>query len=159
MSPNRRSQHVALQQGLDRTPRRPRQPAMADTGADTGADAGADESPTIALLHVAAAEMAGDEESDPTTPTPRLSQRQPQPQLPPYKGKTPRSTQYARSITKHTDFPQSSPSYQAITARGVIIAREGTIKVGRILCERKQYWRLRLRRGGPAQPKNKFHQI
>lgn len=76
MPPNRRSQHVALQQGLDRTPRPPRQPAMADTGADTGADAGADESPTTALLRVAAAEMAGDEESDPTTPTPRVSQRQ-----------------------------------------------------------------------------------
>lgn len=72
MPPNRRSQHVALQQGLDRTPRPPRQPAMADTGADTGAD----ESPTTALLRVAAAEMAGDEESDPTTPTPRVSQRQ-----------------------------------------------------------------------------------
>ena len=71
MPPNRRSQHVALQQGLDRTPRPPRQPAMADAGAD----AGADESPTTALLRVAAPEMAGDEESDPTTPTPRVSQR------------------------------------------------------------------------------------
>ena len=54
MPPNRRSQHVALQQGLDRTPRpprqsAPRQPAMADTGADTGADAGTDESPTTVL--------------------------------------------------------------------------------------------------------------
>lgn len=54
MPPNRRSQHVALQQGLDRTPRPPRQPAMADTGADTGADAGAVESPTTALLRAAA---------------------------------------------------------------------------------------------------------
>ena len=84
MPPNRRSQHVALHQGLDRTPRPPRQPAPRQPAmADTGADAGADESPTIALLHVAAAKMAGDEKSDPTTPTPRVSQRQRQPQLPP----------------------------------------------------------------------------
>ena len=66
MPPNRRSQHVALQQGLDRTPRPPRQPAPRQPAprqpaprqpaiADTGADAGADESPTIALVHVAAA--------------------------------------------------------------------------------------------------------
>lgn len=80
MPPNRRSQHwLSLQQGADRTPGpprqpAPRQPATADTGAD--ADAGADESPNTALLRVAAAEMAGDEESDLTTPTPRVSQRQ-----------------------------------------------------------------------------------
>ncbi len=73
----------------------PRQPAMANTGAD----ADADESPTTALLRVAAAEMAGDEESDPT-PTPRVSQRQRQPQLPPYKGKTPRRSKEAR-LPKH----------------------------------------------------------
>lgn len=107
---------MALQQGLDRTPRpprqpAPRQPAMADTGAD--------ESPTTALLRVAAAEMAGDEESDPTTPTLRVSQRQRQPtgrvreeqerrqeqrqrqpRLPPYKGKTPRRSKEAR-LPKH----------------------------------------------------------
>lgn len=82
MPPNRRSQHwLSLQQGADRTPGpprqpAPRQPATADTGADAGADAGADESPNTALLRVAAAEMAGDEESDLTTPTPRVSQRQ-----------------------------------------------------------------------------------
>ena len=72
MPPNRRSQHVALQQGLDRTPRPPRQPAIADTSTN----AGADESPTIALLRAAAKKMAGDKESDPTTLTPRVSQRQ-----------------------------------------------------------------------------------
>ncbi|KAF6238426.1 hypothetical protein HO173_003393 [Letharia columbiana] len=44
--------------------------------------------------------MAGDEESDPTTPTPRVSQRQRQPQLPPYKGKTPRRSKEAR-LPKH----------------------------------------------------------
>lgn len=42
--------------------------------------------------------MAGDEESDPTTPTPRVSQRQRQ--LPPYKGKTPRRSKEAR-LPKH----------------------------------------------------------
>ena len=86
-----------FQQGLDRTPRPPRQPAPRQPAmADTGADAGADESPTTALLRVAAAEIAEDEESDPTTPTPRVSQRQ----LPPYKGKTSRRSKEAR-IPKH----------------------------------------------------------
>ena len=96
MSPNRRSQYIALQQGLDRTPRPPRQPAIADTGADTGAN----KSPTTALLRAAAEKMAGDKESDPTTPTPRVSQRQRQRQLPPYKGKTPRRSKEAR-LPKH----------------------------------------------------------
>ena len=40
--------------------------------------------------------MAGDEESDPTTPMPRVSQRQ----LPPYKGKTSRRSKEAR-LPKH----------------------------------------------------------
>ena len=78
MPPNRRSQHMALQQGLDSNPRPPRQPAprrpaMTNTDTDAGADAGADESPTTALLRVATTEMTGDKESDPTTPTPRIS--------------------------------------------------------------------------------------
>ena len=68
--------------------------------ADTGADAGADESLTTALLRAAAAEMAGDEESDLTTLTPRVSQRQRQLQLPPYKGKTSRRSKEAR-LPKH----------------------------------------------------------
>ena len=92
---------------------------MADTGADAGADAGADESPTTALLRVAAAGMAGDEESDPTISMPRVLQRQRQPtgrvreeqerrqeqrqrqrQLPPYKGKRPRRSKEAK-LPKH----------------------------------------------------------
>lgn len=103
MPPNRRSQHMALQQGLDRNPRPPRQPAPLQLAmADTGTDADTDENPTTALLRITAAEMTGDKESDPTTPTPRISQRQlqPQPQLPPYKDKTPQKSKEAR-LSKH----------------------------------------------------------
>ena len=61
------------------------------------------------------------------------------------------------------NIPTSRNPHQAIKLlqreESLLQEEGGTIKVGRILCERKQYWRLRLRRGGPAQPTNKFHQI